>query len=317
MSEAAGVAGAGAAGGTGDGGAAAAAAGAAASGAGAAGNGAAAAGGAGALTNGAPPPVNHFAGVDADSIGWAQNKGLIPADIAKADLAKVLPELFKHGRNVESLIGKNRLPAPKDINDTEAYETIAKALGKPADVAGYEIALPEGGNKEYLDGMLKTFHEAHLTKTQAQAVAKASQELGGKIAADMQAANDAKFATTSTADLEAQRAEWGSKSDANFAAGQRAAQAFGIDQATMLKIEKAIGTKPMLGLFAAIGHGLTEDRGSGASGGGAGLATTVEQANATLKDLQADKAWIAKFQAGDAAAVAEYKRLTNVLASAA
>lgn len=305
MTEAAAAAG----GGEGDGSAAAAAA---ANGAGAAaGNGAA---GAAALANGSGP-VNYFNGLDPETSGWLQNKAYFGQDLSKVDavtLAKGFQSWAKSDRNLESIVGRNRLAVPKDPADHEAYTALYKALGHPADKAGYEITLPEGGNQAYQDAMLEVFHKEGVSVRQAQAIAKISNELVTAAAAE----REAQFATQSAADLTAVKKEWGQESDSNFAAAQRARVQFGIEQPMLEKIERAIGTKDMLGLLSKIGHGLTEDRGAGAGGSSAVPAGTPEAAQAKLNELKNDKDWVKAFQAGGAKENQEFQRLTRILAGA-
>jgi hypothetical protein len=264
-----------------------------------------------AASTGTPQTPAHWSTtLDADTRGWLGNKQYFGPDLVKADVAKGVAEMVKAHRSMESVMGRNRLAAPKDINDTEAYTAIYKALGHPADKAGYDIKLPEGGNQQYLEGMLDTFHKAGLSVSQAQAIVKASDEFGAAIARE----RDAAFATQSTAELEQTRKEWGPQADRNFAAAQRFTNTFGIDKPTMEKIERAVGTKTMLGLFSKIGMALTEDRGAGASGSGAMPVSTVEGAKAQLADLRADKGWVQRQQAGGATENRELERLLGIIA---
>lgn len=254
--------------------------------------------------------TDYFAGLDTDTRGWLQNKGYFGPDLAKADLAKGMPEILKAHRSIEQMMGRNRLPAPKDVNDTEAHQALYKALGHPADKAGYDIAAPEGGNKDFLDGMLDTFHAEGISVRQAQAIAKRSNELS----AASDARKEAEFSQRTATELADYQKELGPQYDRTMAAAQRFTNAFSIDKPTMEKIERAVGTKTMVGLFSKIGAALTEDRGTGANGGGAQIGSTPESARARLNDLHADKEWTKRYLAGGAAEKLEYDKLMAVLA---
>lgn len=254
-----------------------------------------------------------FSGLDPETTGWVQNKGWFGTDFSKADLAKALPEVFKSYRGMEKLSG-GRIFAPKDINDKEGWSKFYNDLGRPKDVSGYGVELPEGGNKDFLDGMLQAFHEAGLSTAQAQAIVKRSGDLSSQISTEAKARAEQEYSTKAAAEVDALKSEWGPNADRNFAAGQRAVQAFNLDKDMLDKMERAIGTKPLLSFLSAVGLGLTEDRGAGAEGGGSPLMQTVEQARARLDDLKNDAVWVKRYLDGGAAEAAEYNKLINIVA---
>jgi hypothetical protein len=160
--------------------------------------------------------------------------------------------------------------------------------------------------------MSQVFHEAGLSKKQVQAIVAKSDE---RAKATLQAREEQR-ASQSKADFETVQREWGAEANRRFAAGQRAMLAFGIDKATSEKIERAIGTKQFLTMMSDIGAAISEDRGAGFGGGGGGTGLmTPEAAQARLNDLAKDADWGKKFAANDSVAVAEYKRLTQIIAN--
>ena len=241
-----------------------------------------------------------YAGFDRETQGYLQNKGWThtqgPAELVKAY------------RNLERLNGVEKLPMPKDENDTEGWSRTYDRLGRPPSWQEYGIEVPVGGNHEYADHMAETFHRAGLSTRQVQMIAAESD----RFAAAAQAENDQAFANRSLSELNDTRREWGVDADRRFAAAQRAGIAFGIERSMMEQIERAIGTRSFLSLMARIGEGLTEDRGAGAGTSGF---MTPEAAQARLNDLKADSGWVKRYLGGDAGARADYDRLISVVAA--
>jgi hypothetical protein len=272
--------------------------------------------GAGAQPGAGAAAPTWFSGIDSETLGWGQNKGWFDTDPAKVDLPKVLPEVLKAHRNLESMVGRDKLVRPKDTADEAAWKPIRELIGVPQKWEDYGL-VPIGADgkpdskadRSYADGISQIAHKHHVSKTAIEEMAKYNDEYGknAKLAADQQ------FETQSQQEVDGLRAQWGQDADGHFAAAQRAANAFGIDQPTMDKIERAIGTKTMLTLLSKIGTAVSEDRGSG-GGGGSGL-MSPEAANARLVELRGDKEWTKRYFAGDRNAVAEYDRLISTVAS--
>ena len=247
--------------------------------------------------------TSWYGGFDAETRGYLANKGWAND--------KGPAELVKSYRNLERMQRAEQVPWPKDANDKDGYDRIYARLGRPQSWQEYGVKLPAGGNQDYADTMLQAFHEAGLSSAQVQAISARSNAR----VAELRQAADQAFRTQSAAELDAVRQQWGPEADHNFAAAQRfavAAQSAGLDQAAMEKIERAIGTKAMMGLFAWAGRGLTEDRGPG--GGQAFGRMSPNMAQARLNDLKHDKAWTDRYLAGGAAEKAEYDRLIGIVA---
>src|SRR5882757_6971704 len=72
-----------------------------------------------------------FTGLDSDTKGWLENKGWSGE--------RALPEVIKAHRNLESLVGRDKLPLPKDEHDTEGWNRVYEKLGRPARWEDYGI----------------------------------------------------------------------------------------------------------------------------------------------------------------------------------
>lgn len=275
---------------------------------GGAGAGAGADGGAGGAGAGAP----WYGGLDAESQGWLQSKGWATANgQAPTEFAKILPEMIKSHRSVESLNGRNKIALPKDVNDTAAYQAMWKANGWPEKPDGYGFKSGEGDNAEYMNRMTGIFHKHGLGLEQAKAIVAESNAFGK----EFKQAQDELFKTNSKAELDGQRQAWGQDADRRFAAVQRAKVHFGVDKGVMEKIERSIGTKQFLDLFSKFGESISEDRGAGNGGGGGGF-MTKEAAQARLNDLKADGEWRGRYEKGGSTEVAEFNRLLSIVHAA-
>ena len=251
-----------------------------------------------------------FAGLDGDTQGWLENKGWT------ADGG--LTQMVRAHRGLESMIGRDKVVWPKDAQDKTAWAEIHRRMGVPSTWEDYGLVPlgPDGkpdaaADRSYADGMAQVLHKLGIGKETATALAGEH----AKLQAVLTAADNDAFQRTSAQDFDNLRREWGGEADHRLAAAQRASRAFGLEPATMGKIERAIGTRAMLTLLAEIGTAISEDRGSGTGGFGAGGWLTPEAANARLVELRGDKDWTRRYFAGDKSAIAEYDRLIAAVAS--
>lgn len=257
-----------------------------------------------------------YSGLDQDSQGWLQNKQYFGPDLAKGDVGQGVLAMIKAHRGMESIMGKNRVAVPKDAADKEGWDAYYTAGGRPADPKGYELKAGDGGDQKIADRFTEIAHKHGLSKQQVQAMAPEWDAFAKETVAARQAVADQQYTANSQADLDGLKAEWGGQTDAKFAAAQRAKIAYGLAPETMNKIERAIGTKSFITLLSNIGANVSEDGGAGQGENGF-AATTAVAARAKLNELRADKPWLAKYKAGGSEEVAEFRRLTKIIADAA
>lgn len=219
--------------------------------------------------------------------------------------------LIRSYRHAEKRLGASpdkllRIPDRED--DAEGWSAIYGRL-RPEKAEEYGI---EGADPE----LLAKVHEAGLSKAQAKRLAEYLGERG-KAAQEKSAQERGQKAE---ADIAALQREWGGEYDSNIAAGQRAKQALGWDDAMLDKLEEAIGTRATIELAARIGRGLREDGFAGPRGPQGATAQpfglTREAAAGQLRSLEANPEWLKRRWSGDprvsAEAMEERSRLSRI-----
>lgn len=264
---------------------------------------------------GAPPPAGNpptppaASGAFYDSFqdpelkGWLQTKAVkTPEDLALSY------------KNLEKLLGSEKVPLPKDANDTEGWERLFKAAGRPDAPEAYGLDKVEGADPEFSKAAAAAFHKAGLNPQQAAGLV----EFYGAQAKAVQEAQDAAFAQQSQLDMGALQKEWGPAYDAKIEAGRRAAKMAGVDGDFLAKMERAVGSAELTKFFAKIGEATSEStfRSGGSQGGDSSFLTpaaAAEQKAALLKD----PAFVARINAGDPAARAQLDRYQRIAAGLA
>ena len=246
----------------------------------------------------APVNGNWYDNIDdADLKGYVQNKGW-----------KDPKELADGYRNLEKLLGGEKIPMPKGADDKEGWARVYDALGRPKTADDYKLQVPEGDNGEFAKVAAGKFHELGLTAEQARGLNEWwNQTQQGKMQEFAQ-----QTAAKAEADLQSLKSEWGAAYDENLEFGRRAAREYGLDQDKLSKIEAAIGTGDMIKLLAQIGRAQGESSFVDGESGGKGFGMTPEAAQSRINALRADKEWTSKYLAGNADATQELARLMKL-----
>ncbi len=206
-------------------------------------------------------------------------------------------EMAQGYRNLEKLVGGEKVPLPKGDTDNEGWERVYKALGRPAKPEDYQLPDLESA---------QAYHKLGLTARQATGLSAWQDTL--KAAQEQKAKDEA--ASQRVQQLAAVRKEWGVEFDENVRLGKRAVREFGLE-GSVEKLEAALGSGDLLKLTAKLGRGLREDSFAGGSSvPAAGL--TKEGAKEELALLQRDKAFATRYLAGEAEAVRKFTRLHEV-----
>ena len=208
-------------------------------------------------------------------------------------------------RNLEKLLGGEKLPMPKGEADVEGWNRVYKAIGRPETPEGYKLPVPAEGDKGFAADASKWFHDAGLSVKQANLLAKNYAEYGARVQNAQQTAIDARNA----AELETFKREQGQLFDAKLEMGRRAAKQFGFSNEELVAFERAVGTKALLTRFAAIGEGMGEHVVVGDARGP--ISATSAQGQIDL--LKKDPEFQAKYLSGDADAK---QRMAELLAAA-
>ena len=249
---------------------------------------------------GAPPPApapggdNWYAKVtDSDLRGYIENKGWKdPSDVANGY------------RNLEKLIGSEKVPLPKSAEDLEGWNRVYDSLGRPKTAEDYKLPVPEGDPGTFAKAAAQEFHKAGISQGQADKLsAWWNQTQTAKMAEFQQQASQ-----KAEADVSAVRAEWGGAYAENLELGRRAAREFGLDGAKLSAMENGLGTGEMLRLLAKIGRATTEHSFEGGKTSGS-FGMTPDAAKNQISSLQGDREWASKYINGNADARAEMSRL--------
>lgn len=241
--------------------------------------------------------ANWFDGIpDADLKGYVQNKGWKdPADLAVGY------------RNLEKLLGSEKVPLPKGADDKEGWGRVYDALGRPKAAEDYKLPVPEGGSPDFAKAAAGKFHELGLSANQAQALT----EWYNSQAAEQTGAMQQQSAQKVEADLQSLKSEWGPAWNENINLGQRAAKEFGLDAEKLNAMENAFGTGEMLKFMARIGRGLTEHTFEGGKST-QGFGMTPDAAKARISQLREDREWSTRYISGNADARSEMAKLMAV-----
>jgi hypothetical protein len=233
---------------------------------------------------------------DAELKGYVQNKGW-----------KDPVELATGYKNLEKLLGSEKVPLPKGAEDKEGWARVYDALGRPKSAEEYKLPLPEGDNGEFAKQASAKFHELGISQQQAQSLAEWwNQTQQGQLEQMNQQQN--QNVEKQLTDL---KGEWGQAWDENVNLGQRAAREFGLNQEKLQALESAMGTGELLKFMAKIGRGLTEHTFEGGRSTST-FGMTPEAAKQRINDLRSDRAWAGKYMSGDAEAKAEMQRLMSL-----
>lgn len=223
-------------------------------------------------------------------------------------------------QNLEKLLGADKAGRavvwPKDDNDAEGWKAIHARLGVPENPEGYKLAVPEGQSDAFAKHMAPILHKLGVPAKAAEALATAFNEFGTSQA---KAANDAAAAKV-TEQMAALKQEWGGAYEERAALGQNfvksIATEMGWDEQATAKnlemLEAAWGSASLMKFMAAAGAMLGEDR-FREGGQSPSLSMTPAAAQARIDQLMQDRAWLDRWVAGDAAAVAEKDRLDKAV----
>jgi hypothetical protein len=254
-------------------------------------------------------------GIEADTLGFWQNKGL------KLEDPKVLAsELTKQYRQLESHIGAppdQILRMPKADAKPEDVKAFWLRLGAPAESKDYDFSTVKLNGQPLDDALSATLREAvaqaFVPKDRATGIAAA-------VAKHIESAEAAKAAVITAKIAEEKAAlkrDWGTNEDFNRLKAMEGARRLGIDAAGITAMENQIGYRAVMEAMRKIGVGTSEDtfveRGTASNG----TPTTREGAQARLTELEANKDWGKRLKAKDAATVAEWRALTSLIGAEA
>ena len=239
---------------------------------------------------------------------WYTMDGMAPdqasqlGDLVKAKGWKHPSEALMSYSNLERLFGADKagrtILAPKGDDDADGWNAIYDRLGRPKSPEEYKLPVPEGDDGEFAKAAAPVLHKLGVTARQAQGLA----EWFNTLKAESAKAESEAFGAKTEADYKALQAEWGAAAKQNEELARRAVAKFGqkagLDSDGLERLERAIGTGPMLKLFSEIGASFAEGTfvGSDAPAGGA---LTPAQAQNKIAAKFTDQEFMARYMNPD------------------
>lgn len=141
--------------------------------------------------------------------------------------------------------------------DKDGWSALYAKLGRPENVDGYELPVPEGQDGEFAKTTAAWMHEAGLNKQQAQALATHWNTFQTQQAEAQQAAVQKQAQT----DLASVRQEWGAEFDANKSVMERAVNTFAPPEFIEMLDKSGLINSPVIAkMFLKIGAAINEDQ---------------------------------------------------------
>ncbi len=166
--------------------------------------------------------------------------------------------------NLEQLLGHEKVPIPKDVNDVEGWNRFSKAMGIPDKAEGYGLAdasIPEDMAKNGLTLNKQQFAEVmHAHKVHPSAV-KGIWETYQKLNVEsyQKVMNEHKEKLVKT--VNQLKSEWGDKYDVNVELGQMVINKFSADKETNDFLTSLMTTDPRaIKFLAKLGDQFAENK---------------------------------------------------------
>lgn len=180
------------------------------------------------------------------------------------DTPEGIGKLAESYNNLEQLLGRDKVPIPKDINDVEGWSRLSKALGVPDKAEGYGLAdanIPKDLAQMGLTLNKNEFAEVmHAHKVPPSAV-KGIWDIYQKKSIDAytQAMKSQQEQLTKT--INTLRGEWGDAFETNVELGQMVINKFSNDQETNDYITASLSKDPRgIKFLAKVGEQFAENK---------------------------------------------------------
>lgn len=233
---------------------------------------------------------------------WMTRSGFkTPADFASGFMA------------TKKLVGhdpKDVIVRPKE-GDATARLAVMRALGAPEKAADYGLKPPEGVDGKFLEVATGWFAELGIPKAEAAGLVERWNAYG----AAQQKASDEQFAAERKAGLDALKAKHGDGMGRLAAEATAATRQAGLTDEQVRAIEDVLGVGPATEFMAKLGKPFVESAFKGADSKGGTFDLTLDQIDAEIDALRADKAFVARWNAGDVEARKKIAALNELKAS--
>lgn len=210
--------------------------------------------------------------------------------------AKDLSSFVKSAVETKKMVGADTVKIPGEkATDEERAQFYAK-LGRPEKPEEYspsdQVKLKEGLMDEaILDDMKKTFHEAGISKSQAQKVLDTYFTKLNEGAENMESSRNQKIQEG----LQGLQQEWGDDYTPKLDLARQAVKKLGGDEFVSYLNESGLGDDPrMIKVMAQVGELVADDQ-IGGSGGMSGSISSTGGALAEINRLNADSEFIKQY----------------------
>lgn len=147
------------------------------------------------------------------------------------DTSEGLGKAFESHSNLEKLLGHEKVPIPKGVDDIEGWNRFSKAMGIPDKAEGYKLGdakLPDSMKGMTIDKnkFAEVVHAHKLTPSQAQGLWKAYQDINADSYQKAMTEHQGKLVDT----VNRLKGDWGDAYDTNVELGQTVINRFSDDQ---------------------------------------------------------------------------------------
>lgn len=197
---------------------------------------------------------------------------------------KTPADLFKSYVELESLLGKKKIPLPESEDDP-AWEQVWKSLGVPESEEGYQVDIPEGVEvrEEVLNEFKSVAKDLKLLPQQADKLARWWIEKESEILAEQERVAEERVKEAE----KSLRKEWGQAFESKLLLARKAVEAVGGEDLLERLEETGLGNAPVvIKAFARIGEMLSEDTLKGFRPGW--YAMTPEEAREQIRKIMND-----------------------------
>lgn len=166
--------------------------------------------------------------------------------------------------NLEKLLGHDKVPIPKDINDVEGWNRLSKALGVPDKAEGYGLAdanIPKDLSDMGLTLNKNEFAEVMHAHKVPPAAVKGIWDIYQKKAVDSYQKAMQEHQKTLTQTINSLRGEWGDAYETNVELGQMVINKFSDTQDTNDYITSSLSKDPRgIKFLAKLGNEFAENK---------------------------------------------------------
>jgi hypothetical protein len=254
-----------------------------------------------------PNPAPWHAGIEAETLGFWQNKGLAVDDpkALAASLTKSYRELERHmGVPPDQLIKLPKAGAP-----AEEWKAVWNRLGAPNEAKEYDFNGVKFNGQDldpgFADSMRSALAQAFVPKDRATGIVQS-------VVKYLEDAEKAETAVTTSKVAEEKanlQKNWGTNFDYNHLKAIEGARRLGITPEAVKALEGQVGYAATMEAFRKIGAGTTEDMFVDSVRGTAGNPVTREGAIARKAELEKNAVWVKRYLSGDADAGREMNAL--------